>query len=154
MNKTFGVGGRLDYIAVQVLGKHHLPNNQWLSGLFLFCFWGHHHQQIVWQKVKVDHTIHGVLKARILKCFALPFSSGLHFVRTLHHDPSILGGPPRHGSKFHWVRQGCGPCDQIGQFSVTVMFSLSALWWRRIRGLWKLLDGRDWLRGTLGLVPI
>ena len=24
--------------------------------------------------------------------------------------------------------------------------------WRRIRGLWKLPDGRDWLRGKLGLV--
>ena len=31
-------------------------------------------------------------------------------------------------------------------------FHLSALWWRRIRGLHKLPDGRDWLRGTLGLV--
>ena len=33
-----------------------------------------------------------------------------------------------------------------------MVFSLSALWWRRIRGLWKLLDGRDCLRGNLGLV--
>ena len=33
-----------------------------------------------------------------------------------------------------------------------MIFSLSALWWRRIRGLWKLPDGRDWLRGKLGLV--
>ena len=33
-----------------------------------------------------------------------------------------------------------------------VVFSLSALWWRRIRGLWELPDGRDWLRGKLGLV--
>ena len=39
------------------------------------------------------HTVHGVLKARILKWFAIPFSSGPHFVRTLHHDPSVLGGP-------------------------------------------------------------
>ena len=37
-------------------------------------------------------------KARILKWFAIPFSSGPHFVRTLHHDPSILGGPTQHGS--------------------------------------------------------
>ena len=37
------------------------------------------------------HTVHGVLKARILKWFAIPFSSGSHFVRTLHHGPSILG---------------------------------------------------------------
>ena len=36
--------------------------------------------------------------------------------------------------------------------SVTVVFSLSPLWWTRIRGLWKLPDGRDWLRGKLGLV--
>ena len=33
-----------------------------------------------------------------------------------------------------------------------MVFSLSALWWRRIRGLWKLPDGRDWLRGNQGLV--
>ena len=44
------------------------------------------------------HTVHGILKARILKWFAIPFSSGPHFVRTLHHDPSDLGGPTQHGS--------------------------------------------------------
>ena len=33
-----------------------------------------------------------------------------------------------------------------------MIFILSALWWIRIRGLWKLPDGRDWLRGKLGLV--
>ena len=43
------------------------------------------------------HTVHGALKARILKWFAIPFSSGPRFVRTLHHDLSILGGPTRHG---------------------------------------------------------
>ena len=42
------------------------------------------------------HTVHGVLKARILKWFAIPFSSGSHSVRPLHHDPSILGGPTWH----------------------------------------------------------
>ena len=31
---------------------------------------------------------------------------------------------------------------------------LSTLWWRRIRGLWKLPDGIDWLRGILGLVLV
>ena len=40
---------------------------------------------------------HGVLKARILKLFAIPFSSGPHSVRPLHHDPPILGGPTGHG---------------------------------------------------------
>ena len=47
------------------------------------------------------HNVHGVLKARILKWFAIPFPSGLRFVRTLHHDPSILGGPTWHDSQFH-----------------------------------------------------
>ena len=61
------------------------------------------------------HSVHGVLKARILKWFDIPFSSGPHFVITLYHDPSVLGGPTRHGLFFHWVRQGCGPCDQIGR---------------------------------------
>ena len=46
------------------------------------------------------HTVHGahVFKERILKWFAIPFSSGPHFVRTLHQDPSIMGGPTQHGS--------------------------------------------------------
>ena len=33
-----------------------------------------------------------------------------------------------------------------------MVFSLSAHCWKWIRGLWKLPDGRDWLRGKLGLV--
>ena len=37
------------------------------------------------------HTVHGVLKARILKWFAIPFSSGPHSVRPLHQDPPVLG---------------------------------------------------------------
>ena len=36
------------------------------------------------------------------------FSSGLCFVRTLHHDPSVLVGHTWHCSAFHWARQGCG----------------------------------------------
>ena len=43
------------------------------------------------------HTVRGVLKARILTWFAIPFSSGPRFVRTLYHDPSVLGGPKGHG---------------------------------------------------------
>ena len=80
------------------------------------------------------HTVYGVLKARILKWLAIPVSSGPRFNRTLHHDPSILDGPTQLGSEFHWVRQGYGPCDRFGSFSVTVVFILSVLWWIRIRG--------------------
>ena len=45
-------------------------------------------------------TVHGVLKARMLKWFAIPFSSGPRFVRTLHRDLSVLGGPTQHGHFF------------------------------------------------------
>ena len=38
------------------------------------------------------HTVHGVLKARILKWFTSPFSSGPGFVRILHRDPSVFVG--------------------------------------------------------------
>ena len=69
-------------------------------------------------------TVHGVLKARILKWFAIPFSTGPHFVRTLHHDLSILGGPTWHVLQFPWVRQGCGSYDQFDSFSVIVVFIL------------------------------
>ena len=44
------------------------------------------------------YAVHGVLKGRILKWLAFPFSSGPRFVRILHYDPSILGGPKWHGS--------------------------------------------------------
>ena len=43
------------------------------------------------------HTVHGVLEARILKQFAIPFSSGPHSVRPLHHDLSVFGSSTRHG---------------------------------------------------------
>ena len=36
-------------------------------------------------------SVHGVLKTRILKWFAIPFSSRPCFVKTLHHYPSVLG---------------------------------------------------------------
>ena len=45
------------------------------------------------------HTVHGVLKGRILKWFAISFSIGPHSVRPLHHDPSVLGGPTQHETK-------------------------------------------------------
>ena len=77
------------------------------------------------------HNVHGVLKVRILKWFAIPFFSGPHFFRTLHHDPATLGGPTWHGSLFYWGRQGCGPLwsgirlyivnvDAIAQISVAM----------------------------------
>ena len=34
------------------------------------------------------------------------------------------------------------------------LFLLSAFWWISIKGLWKHLDGRDWLWGKLGLILV
>ena len=48
------------------------------------------------------HTVHGVPKARILKWFAIPFSSGPLF-RPLHHDPPVLGCPAGM-AWFHWYQ--------------------------------------------------
>ena len=39
------------------------------------------------------HSVRVVLKARILEWFAILFSSGPCFVRTVHHDPSIWVAP-------------------------------------------------------------
>ena len=47
-----------------------------------------------------SHTVHWVLKARILKWFAIPLSSGPHFVRTLHNDLSFLGAPLHNDLSF------------------------------------------------------
>ena len=47
------------------------------------------------------HTVHGVHtvhEAIMLKWFAVPFSSGPHFVRALHHDLYFLGSHKWHGS--------------------------------------------------------
>ena len=52
----------------------------------------------IYNLTSVFHTVHEVLEARTLKWFAIPFSNGPHFVRTLHHDLSIFGGPARYDS--------------------------------------------------------
>jgi len=44
------------------------------------------------------HIVHGVLVARIMEWVAISSPNELGFVRTLHYDPSILGGPAWHGS--------------------------------------------------------
>ena len=83
------------------------------------CLWPHESQHArppcpspspgFWYPIILPfHTVHGVLKARLLKWLAIPFSSGPHSVRPLHHDPTVLGCPAGM-AWFHWVRQGCGP---------------------------------------------
>ena len=77
------------------------------------------------------HTVHGVLRAKILKWFAIPFSSGPRFVRTLHNDPSILGGPTWPGSWFHWVRKQCG-FQSVCPLMEKDKRPLEASWWERL----------------------
>ena len=59
------------------------------------------HKQYYLRFVILSYTVPEVLKTRILKWFPIPFSSGPRFVRTLHYDPSILGGPVQCGSWLH-----------------------------------------------------
>ena len=41
-------------------------------------------------------------------CFAIPFFSGLHFVRPLHHDLPILAGPTWHLVQGNMLQQQIG----------------------------------------------
>ena len=91
-------------------------------------------------------------KAWILKWVAIPFSNRSHSVRTLHCDPSVLGLPYMAWFIFSltWTRLSF-------MWSFWLVFCDCGFHslcppWIRIRGLWKLLDGKDWLWGKLGLV--
>ena len=72
------------------------------------------------------HSVHGVLKARILKWLATPFSSGQQSVRPLHHDPSVLGGPTWHGCFTELDKAVVLWSDWL--VFCDCGFSLSALW--------------------------
>ena len=67
------------------------------------------------------HTVHGVLKARILKWFDILFSSGLCFVRTLHYDPSVLGGLHSVAYSFIELDKGVVHVISLVQFSHSVV---------------------------------
>ena len=60
------------------------------------------------------HAARGVLKARTLKWFAIPFSSGPHSVRPLHRDLSVLGGPKRVHSEILSSGTVLGSCGVEG----------------------------------------
>ena len=96
---------------------------------------------------------HGVLKARILKWFPIPFSSGPCFIRALHHDPSVLGGPTCMTHSF----------IELDRVVIHVISFLNFLWlWLSFcvplmdedKRLVKLPGGRDWLWVKLGLAVL
>ena len=71
------------------------------------------------------HTIHLVLRARILQWFAIPSSSGPQFVRTLHYDPSILA---LHGMTHSFIELHKPPHHNkavIHEGDTSVLFSFS-----------------------------
>ena len=109
------------------------------------------------------HTVHGALKARILKWFAIPFSSGPAFVRTLHHAPSWVA---LHGMAHSFIElhKNVIPVIILAHF-LWLWLSFWRPWdcslassvcpqWMRIRGLCKLPGGRGRLWGKLGLVLV
>ena len=57
--------------------------------VFLYCSWVSHGKTLEW--------------------FAVPFSSGPHFVRSLFYDPSILDYPAWHGNSAHSFLDLCKP---------------------------------------------
>ena len=71
------------------------------------------------------------------------------FVRTPPW-PVRLGWPYMAWLIVHWVRQVYGQMWSVWLVFCYCGFHLSVLWWIRIRGLWKLPNGRDWLKGTAG----
>ena len=67
------------------------------------------------------------LTARILEWFAIPFSTGPHFVRTLLHDPFIFGDLHDMAHSFIDLDKAVVHVLRLFQFSVIMVFSLSAL---------------------------
>ena len=59
------------------------------------------------------HTVHVVLKARILKWFAIPFFSGPHSDLSTMTRPSWVAP---HGMAWFHCRQGCGPVRRLAGF--------------------------------------
>ena len=102
-------------------------------------------------------------------CFCFGSISSFFLMLFLHWSPVAYWAPTDLGSSSFSVLSLClfllfmgsqsknteVVCHSLLQWttfaSVIVVFSLPAIWWR-IRGLWKLPNGIDWLRGKLGLV--
>ena len=71
-------------------------------------------------------TVRGVLKTKILKWLAIPFSSGPRFVRTLHHDHPSRVALHSIAHSFTELDKAV-ECDQFHWFSVILISLLSAL---------------------------
>ena len=79
-----------------------------------------------------SHTVHVVLKARMLRWFAIPFSSGSHFVRTLHRDPSTR--VTLHGMAYSFIELDKAVIPVNSHFTFT--FASLSFSWGKIPGPW------------------
>ena len=98
------------------------------------------------------HTVHGLLKARILKWVQFPSP-----VDNILSGLSIMTRPfwvALHGMTHSFIEldKAAVHVIRLVSFLCLWIFSLSALCWRKIRGLWMLRDGIEWLREKLALV--
>ena len=89
------------------------------------------------------YTVHGVLTGTILKVFAIPFSSGPHFVRTLNYEH--LSWVALHGMAYSFIELDKDVIHVISLVNLLLcdcgFHSICPL--IRMGGLWKLPDGRD-----------
>ena len=98
------------------------------------------------------HTLHGVLKARMLKWFFHFLLQWTTFCQNSPPWPIHFGWPYMAWFIVSLLDKAVLHVISLVSFLWLWFSFLSALWWIRIRGLWKLPDGRDWVRGKLGLV--
>ena len=96
--------GRLQSMGSQRVGHSWVTSLSFLSDLGCFIF----HYSIFLR----FQAVYGVLAARILEWFAVSSYGGPRFVRTLHSNPSILGGPAQQSSRLHWVSQAPLPWQE------------------------------------------
>ena len=87
------------------------------------------------------HTVHGVLKARILRWFAIPFSNGPHFVRTFHHGPCVLGRTLERICSSFELQPGLSPAKAIHLLGSACLNTMPS-WWSslssfREQGRWR-----------------
>ena len=73
---------------------------------------------VTWSWTRLKQLSSSSSKARMLKWFAIPLSCGPCFVRTLHHDSSILGG--LHGLDHSFI--------ELDKAVVCVISLISFLW--------------------------
>ena len=130
--------------------------------LFTLYKWVQHSSEIVAHQIYVDtlkelihamndsfHTVHGVLKARILKWFAIPFSSGPHRRSNQSILKEISPGISLEGMMLKLKLQYFGHLMQkVDSLEKTLM--LGGIVGRRRRGRQRM----RWLDGTTDLMDV